>query len=540
MKKELKNDVPIKNINDKRNQLRNKIKNRQQLNNINNIDEKIVHSSNEMPSEIPPTWDELLPEKQEELIKINQGDAIRAQQAYKSWRNAQIRKLQSQPQMPQKPAAPVETKPEPEPTTEIENPQKEELPKPTGKLETNNSGDPETDNSGNPETNNSIETEPTPQEIAEKERIKKVKEKKAATEKQLQEVRKKCIDNLNQTLKKEQAAKEKVNQNPNDPKAQKELADAIKEREQAEEAANYYNSHNDNQIIKEQMIKAGDLSKKTISDPPGKVSENAEWIKTNRSKYKNVTKLDASQDRASEKKYINFKQDYVVLIRKKPFYAATAQQRYATADVYNTYYIKDGGTGDGSKLDEFKEKIQTKGEALKDKTGRTILPEDNYLRAYQVNNFINISINTTVHAPGTCSVTIKGAERVICAENNQQAEFGFFSWSDLLGSWLNIDEEATVNDGTGIDYTTGSGWGNEEVAQQNRTNGQASRTDSSNRKAQYTNILRTSGTSWKNATSQWNGVEKGLFDEGQLFRTLFKTREQKYGWRFAEKCDWEP
>ena len=26
----------------------------------------------------------------------------------------------------------------------------------------------------------------------------------------------------------------------------------------------------------------------------------------------------------------------------------------------------------------------------------------------------------------------------------------------------------------------------------------------------------------------------------QLFRTLFKTREQKYGWRFAEKCDWEP
>ena len=176
---------------------------------------------------------------------------------------------------------------------------------------------------------------------------------------------------------------------------------------------------------------------------------------------------------------------------------------------------------------------------LKDKTGRQILPEDNYLRAYQVNNFINISVNTTVHGPGTCSVTIKGAERVICAENNSQAKNGWFSWSDLVGGWLNINEGGTYNDGTGVGTTTTSSLNREVDAKEAAKKANAT-TDSTKRKENYTGINNATGKSWKTADEDWDGVRNGPFDTDTTFRTLFKTREAKYGWRFAEKCDWEP
>ena len=374
------------------------------------------------------------------------------------------------------------------------------------------------------------------------ERIKKAEDLQKKIETKKQEDEQKHLSELDQATQARQDAERKVNENPSKENKQN-LADAIEQEKTAQT-----NVENDNkklsdlnaskQEIIDSSIESGELKKKMKTDPPGLEEENEMHLKSTKKKYKSTQTLIASQDNPSDRKYINFKQDYVVIIRKKPFYAATAQQRYATADIYKTYETKNGNEVPG-----LREKIQSKGEKLKDSTGREILPEENYLRAYQVNNFINISINTTVNAPGTCSVTMKGAERVICAENSSESEMGFYSWSDLVGSWINIDENGAVNDGTGIFYTTGSGLDNEDIQNINLDDYMkhiVSTQDSSNRSESMGGNRRQTGQSWKQATSNWSAIEKGLFDNGQIFRTLFKTREAKYGWRFAEKCDWEP
>ena len=312
-------------------------------------------------------------------------------------------------------------------------------------------------------------------------------------------------------------AEKDLKKDPNNEEKKKKVAEAqqVEKDAQADLWATEKNKEKAKKDLKDAKnakVDVGPLTAKKVSDPPGHEAENAEWLKSNNDKYKDVQKLDASQDKPSDMKYINFKQDYVVLIRKKPFYASTSQQRYATADVYETYSTKNGTV-----IPELTSKIQSKGEPLKDIMGRTIDPENNYLRVYQVNNFMNISINTTVNAPGTCSVTLKGAERVICAENDQQSEFGFFSWSDLAGSWLDINENGLVNDRTGIKYTTGSGFGNEKIARQNQIDEQkgiVSRYDSSRRHENYSGVARNTDQSWKEATSNWAAVEKGLFEEG--------------------------
>ena len=189
-----------------------------------------------------------------------------------------------------------------------------------------------------------------------------------------------------------------------------------------------------NEPKKEEKVNKTDAQKK--EEKQGKNT----WLQYAVDKYKNVHKLNASQEDPADRHYVNFRQDYVLVIRKKPFYAATRQQRY---------------TGDKADYG-----VDTKGQKylknpLMDNSNRIIMPEDNYLRAYQVNNFINISITTSVHNPGTASVTIKGAERVICAENFNQENFGFFGWSDLVGSWLDINEAGAYGDGTGVESTTG-------------------------------------------------------------------------------------
>ena len=219
---------------------------------------------------------------------------------------------------------------------------------------------------------------------------------------------------------------------------------------------------------------------------------------------------------------------------KKPSGTNTAQSPY----MYSKDYKKISETNDGTNVTT----VATFKDVLRDAQGRPILPEDNYLRAYQVNNFINISVNTSVHNPGTCSVTIKGAERVICAENNKQSSNGWFSWSDLVGGWLNINEEGKVNDGTGSEYTTTSALDRETVQRQEKGK-EGAKTRSSTRFDVYnpgTNLSKTKNVSWKKAQSNWSQVQNGPFSADTTFRSLFKAREAKYGWRFAEKCDWEP
>lgn len=347
---------------------------------------------------------------------------------------------------------------------------------------------------------------------------------------------------LEQAQKVRADAKARVKENPT-AENQEALDKAIQQEKDLQAEAEALHNATDKWAQNKQeavdaAVKNGDLSKKTVTDPPGHEAENEMWLKSNKHKYKATQTLKASQDDPADRKYINFKQDYVVLIRKKPFYAATAQQRYATADIYNEYSTKNG-----TNVPDLRTKVQSQGEKLKDATGREILPEDNYLRVYQINNFFNISINTTVNAPGTCTVTIKGAERVICAENHQQSEMGFYNWSDLMGSWLDISENATVNDGTGTRYVTTSASSLEQIRDQNQRNrlaGHDTYTDSSRRSEAFGGPVRKTGQLWRQATSNWSAIESGLFNEGQIFRNLFKTREAKYGWRFAEKCDWEP
>lgn len=609
------------NNDDRRSQLRNKLKNRQRSNNViaNNINEQIVHSNT-------LTYSEFISLSNKEARGIITKDEQEKLNAYRAEINKQKQEnpvtpqpVETQPQpTTEKPTeetpteeTPTEETPQPQPTTEkpsVEEkpqPQPNELPKPaettppqtpqTPSVPADNSGplayqewlksnpdgtiqdyrvyrakyfaerapqpttekpvdkdpkDSETPTTEQPagekptenelpkdpeakEPNNDNEvfdfTEPEPtvddeegkgeddanirnkeeetRKAAEEEQKKKQAERDKAIENYEKSEKVKAQERLRQAEEAEKAAREKYNQNPDDPENQKALSEAIKNTQDAQ-AEVFADDKMDEayEAAKQEMIAKGELQKEVISNPPGQVSINAEWLKSNRSKYKDVRTLIASQDRPSERKYINFKQDYVVLIRKKPFYASTAQQRYATADVYETHKTKNGTV-----IDELTKKIQTKGEALKDAQGRTIDPENNYLRAYQINNFMNISINTTVNAPGTCSVTMKGAERVVSMENDQQSKFGFFSWSDLAGSWLNINEGGAVDDGTGIDYTTGSGFGNEDVQRQNLTDrerGIVSNTDSSKRKETYSGVSRTSGASWKQATSQWDSVFK--------------------------------
>ena len=166
-----------------------------------------------------------------------------------------------------------------------------------------------------------------------------------------------------------------------------------------------------------------------------------ETLNMRSNKYDDVHKLDAFQDNPADKKYINFKQDYVVIIRKKPFYVVTFQQRHKRKKV-----LDENGN---QKTDENGNLMtEESNEPLTDKQGRVITPEDNYLRVYQVNNFMSARITSSVFgkSPGSCNVSIKGAERVVCAENFFQSGQGWLNWDELLNGWMSIDENGVNGD----------------------------------------------------------------------------------------------
>lgn len=164
-------------------------------------------------------------------------------------------------------------------------------------------------------------------------------------------------------------------------------------------------------------------------------------VMTDRPIYNNVKKLEGIQNNPKDMKTINFKQDYVVIIRKKLYYAISAQD------------------------------------------------EEKYLRVYQVNNCISIRTSHSVNStPATCSLVLKGGERVICAENKEAKDQNWQSWEELLKGW-------TQDNYQGDDH------------------------------------------------KDWR-IGKESFElpgaAGTDFKTLLKAREAKYGWKFAEKCDWKP
>ena len=265
-------------------------------------------------------------------------------------------------------------------------------------------------------------------------------------------------------------------------------------------------------------------------------------------KYEDVHKLDATQNRPNSMHYVNFKQDYIVIIRKKPYYASTSQQRMAT--------IKEETTGaDGKKSTKtYKEPVKI--------NGKPIEPELNFLRVYQVNNYTNARTSISVYgkSPGSCNVSIRGGERVICAENEDVIKNGWLSWDQFINGWISINEAGIIGDHSGlglseINKTSSSIFQNNlktvfnsSVSNdiENYVPGQTERAQQLDESyglngSQAAKIASmTNGQSWKKAETAWASINDGSLGSGLTFRNLNKTREAKYGWRFAEKCDWEP
>ena len=168
-------------------------------------------------------------------------------------------------------------------------------------------------------------------------------------------------------------------------------------------------------------------------------------------KYNRPKELDGIQEDPKSMKTEHFKQDYVVMIRKKLYYASS------------------------SVSDEY------------------------YLRLYQVNNYSSIrtSISTSGRS-GSCSVVIKGGERIVCAERPQQDDKDWLNYEEMLNGWTSIDDE-------GYD-------------------------------ARYDGKFEGDQKYWRVGKSDW--ADKN--SEGIDYKNLMKVREHKYGWKIAEKCDFEP
>ena len=158
-------------------------------------------------------------------------------------------------------------------------------------------------------------------------------------------------------------------------------------------------------------------------------------------KYGNVHKIKGLQTNPNGMIKTNFKQDYVVIVRKKLYFAAT------------------------------------------------MTSEENYLRMYQINNFFNINTEISVDGQGTCTVTMKGGERVTCVNKLDEEDKNWEDWEHILNGFTNIDNEG-----------------------------------------------ESDGKKWRIGTNEWNEVGS----EGIDYRNIMKAKEAKYGWRYAEKCDWEP
>lgn len=154
------------------------------------------------------------------------------------------------------------------------------------------------------------------------------------------------------------------------------------------------------------------------------------------SKYNETGHVDGMQHAPANMSVTNFKQEYTVVIRKKKYYAITALEG-----------------------------------------------NEKYERVYQINNFSSVSTSiSTTGSPGSCSVSIVGNSKIICAEREDQDKQNWNSFNEMLSSWsYSHDDKNTTMDSDG-NYTLGD----------------------------------------------------------RLFDNIDDMKKIKYGWRIAEKCDFEP
>jgi nucleoid-associated protein YgaU len=148
--------------------------------------------------------------------------------------------------------------------------------------------------------------------------------------------------------------------------------------------------------------------------------------------------VDNLQHDPNKMTVVDFKQDYTVLIRKKLYYAINQQNN------------------------------------------------ENYVKIFQINNFVSLRTSNSVYGKGAASITMKGGERVVVADKANVADKDWGSFEEILYGWNNVDNEGD-----------GGSW-----------------------------------RKWKDPSDP-NGK---TVDYGNLM----KVREQKYGWAVAEKCDFEP
>ena len=179
-------------------------------------------------------------------------------------------------------------------------------------------------------------------------------------------------------------------------------------------------------------------------------------------------------------------------------------------------------------------------------------PSGNYVRVYQVNNFMNIGTSHNVNGKmGSCRISIKGAERVICAERNDQDTQGWPNWQTMLNGWCNIDNlgvtQSNINQSTsGSNGSNGSSGLTAPNVSTGGSTGLQGISGVTNPSTQITSYsapgIPTASTTIQSTIGQsnWAYVKQGNGQPGIDFRNLLKAREEQYGWKFAEKCDWEP
>ena len=173
--------------------------------------------------------------------------------------------------------------------------------------------------------------------------------------------------------------------------------------------------------------KKSDNSVHSIDDLLGEIGE----------KYDTPSLVHTMQLDPNIRTVTNFKQEYTVIIRKKKYYAINA---------------------------------------LED--------ENSYIRMYQVDNFTSLStdIDCNNAGSGSCSVTIVGNTRIICAERQKQDDTGWSDFDAMLNGWsYELDDNDTIMDANG--------------------------------RFLYNDIV---------------------------YDNINNMKQAKYGWRIAEKCDFEP
>jgi len=249
-------------------------------------------------------------------------------------------------------------------------------------------------------------------------------------------------------------------------------------------------------------------------------------------KYTDVKKLEGVQlqyaSGSGNIKVVNFKQDYVVLIRKKLFYAANSESQIS----------KENATKN----------------------------DGNYVRSYKLDNFTNIRTSISISGtPGTCQIELKGGEFVYCYEE---------SYSNGLGAPSTV--ENMVSDEFPDNTAQLANDSNNSMGILNKQSESAYKSEANDRQITETNMYiineAKKGDIWnrddaksfnhpsakgvtvtmktrKNSdgltgtvtVQQSNGIKYELIlpIEGGEMEEI-NQRSPESGMKIAEKCDWEP